>query len=70
MIANGYIDLAATPKTGSTTKLLVYPDRLWLAPTDDFTRAGARITWNTASVGPGGEEALVEGDIVHIWYVV
>jgi len=69
-ISNGYIDLAAAPKAGSTPKLLVYPDRLWLAPIDDFTLAGARITWNVASVGPGGEEALVEGDIVHVWYVV
>lgn len=70
MISNGYIDLAQSPKAGTTPKLLVYPDRLWLVPTDDFTRVNARITWNTASVGPGGEEALVEGDIVHVWYVV
>lgn len=70
MISNGYIDLAQSPKAGTTPKLLVYPDRLWLVPTDDFTRVNARITWNVASVGPSGEEALVAGDIVHVWYVV
>lgn len=70
MIANGYVDLAATPKAGAVPKVLVYPDRLWLVPTDDFSRVGARITWNTATVGPGGEEALVVGDIIHVWYAV
>jgi len=70
MITNGYIDLAQAPKAGSTPKLLVYPDRLWLVPTDDFSRVNARITWNTATVGVGGEEALVAGDIVHVWYSI
>lgn len=64
-ITNGYIDL---PNTVVGTPMVFALDGRPLGPTDDFTVAGARITWSVASVGPGGEEAFVAGDIVHVYY--
>lgn len=66
-ISNGYIDLAAS--VIGVPMVINGPSRIPLLPTDDFTVAGARITWNTSTVGPGGEEALVEGEIIHVFYM-
>lgn len=66
-ISNGYIDvdfdIIGVP--------LVFngPSRMPLLPTDDFSVSGARITWNPATVGPGGEEAMVEDEIIHVFYM-
>ena len=66
-ISNGYIDVASAI---IGTPLVINADsRIPLLPSDDFTVSGARITWNPATVGVGGEEALVEGEIIHVFYM-
>jgi hypothetical protein len=65
-ISNGYLDVTNTMK--ATPEVMIFPDRVNLLPTDDFTWSGKRIVWNTATVGPGGDAALVAGDIIHVWY--
>lgn len=66
-ISNGYIDLSAS--VIGTPLVINGPSRIPLLPADDFTVSGARITWNVATVGPGGEEALVEGETIHVFYM-
>jgi hypothetical protein len=65
-ISNGYIEVAET--IGEDPEIYIFPDRVTLLPTDDFTYSGKRITWNPATVGVGGDAALVAGDIIHVWY--
>lgn len=66
-ISNGYIDLAYD--VIGVPMVINGPSRIPLLPTDDFTVSGARITWNSATVGAMGEEALVEGEIIHVFYM-
>lgn len=66
-ITNGYIDVEST--IIGTPLVVNALDRTTYLPTDDFTVSGTRITWNTDTVGPGGSEALVEGEILHIFYL-
>lgn len=66
-ISNGYIDLSAS--VIGTPLVINGPSRIPLLPADDFSVSGARITWNVATVGPGGEEALVEGETIHVFYM-
>ena len=65
-ISNGYIEVAQN--IGEDPEIYIFPDRVTLLPTDDFTYSGKRITWNPATVGVGGDAALVAGDIIHVWY--
>lgn len=65
-ISNGYVDVDHT--IVGTPTVMMFPDRLTLLPTDDYTVSGARITWNVATVGPGGFEELIEGDVIHVYY--
>lgn len=65
-ISNGYIETARN--INGLPEVMIFPDRVSLLPTDDFTVSGKRITWNTATVGPGGDAAFVAGDIIHVFY--
>jgi hypothetical protein len=66
-ISNGYVEVATN--IIGVPLVMNGPSRMPLLPTDDFTVSGKRITWNVATVGPGGEEALVEGEIIHVFYM-
>lgn len=66
-ITNGYIDLSYD--IIGTPLVINGPSRIPLLPTDDFTFLDNRITWNPATVGPGGEEALVADEIIHVFYM-
>ncbi len=66
-ITNGYIEVAED--IIGTPMVINGPSRIPLLPTDDFTVTGKRISWNPASVGPGGEEALTEDEIIHVYYM-
>jgi hypothetical protein len=66
-ITNGYIDLQND--VIGVPMVFNGPSRIPLLPTDDFSVSGARITWNPATVGQGGEEALVEDEIIHVFYM-
>lgn len=65
-VSNGYIDVLEN--ISGQPVIAIYPWRLQLMPYDDFSISNNRITWNTETVGPGGAEALVTGDIVHVYY--
>jgi len=66
-IANGYIEVA--DDILNTPLVFVGVSRIPLLPVDDFSVVDNRITWDTSTVGPGGEEALVEGEIIHVFYM-
>lgn len=65
-ISNGYITVANT--INGLPEVAIFPDRVSLLPTDDFTVSGNQIIWNPATVGVGGDAALVAGDIIHVFY--
>lgn len=65
-IDNGYVDLAGG--ISGTPQIYLYPDRSQLLPTEDFTTSGARITFVSGSTAKGGEDALVAGDILAVYY--
>lgn len=66
-ISNGYIEVAENIL--NTPLVFVGVSRIPLLPTDDFSVVDNRITWDVSTVGPGGEEALVEGEIIHVFYM-
>lgn len=66
-ISNGYIEVAED--IIGVPMVFNGPSRIPLLPVDDFTVVGNRITWNLATVGPGGEESLVEDEIIHVFYM-
>lgn len=60
-ISNAYIDVQHSIQA----QPMIQVNRVWLAPTDDFSVSGARIDF---SVLQGTAEALEAGDKLHIWY--
>ena len=67
MISNGYLDLANAPKA-NTTRVAVGRLLIHEGSTEDYTLAGAKLTF-VNSLAAGGAESLSVGDEIFVQYI-
>ena len=67
MISNGYLDLAHAPKA-NTTRVAVGRLLIHEGSTEDYTLAGAKLTF-VNSLAAGGAESLSVGDEIFVQYI-